>query len=72
MPRIEQTDWLETFVAVLDHGSFSGAARELHRAQSRVSTHVASLEEAFLDATAGAQEHQAFPGPGADATEERA
>lgn len=47
MPRIEQTDWLETFVAVIDHGSFSGAARELHRAQSRVSTHVASLERAL-------------------------
>lgn len=47
MPRVEQTDWLETFVAVIDHGSFSGAARALHRAQSRVSTHVASLERAL-------------------------
>jgi len=47
VPRIEQTDWLETFVAVLDHGSFSAAARALHRAQSRVSTHVASLERAL-------------------------
>ncbi|MEE1650278.1 LysR family transcriptional regulator [Brachybacterium sp. J144] len=47
MPRIEQTDWLETFVAVIDHGSFSAAARALHRAQSRVSTHVASLERAL-------------------------
>ncbi|MGP5625336.1 LysR family transcriptional regulator [Brachybacterium alimentarium] len=47
MPRVEQTDWLETFVAVIDHGSFSGAARALHRAQSRVSTHVASLEKAL-------------------------
>ena len=44
MPRIEQTDWLETFVAVVDHGSFSAAALALHRAQSRVSTHVAALE----------------------------
>ncbi|QNN82552.1 LysR family transcriptional regulator [Brachybacterium sp. Z12] len=47
MPRVEQTDWLETFVAVVDHGSFSGAARALHRSQSRVSTHVASLERAL-------------------------
>lgn len=44
MARIEQTDWLETFVAVIDHGSFSAAARALHRAQSRVSTQVAALE----------------------------
>lgn len=47
MPRIEQTDWLETFVTVIDHGSFSTAARALHRAQSRVSTHVAALERAL-------------------------
>lgn len=47
MPRIEQTDWLETFVAVIDHGSFSSAARALHRSQSRVSTHVAALERAL-------------------------
>lgn len=47
MTRIEQTDWLETFVAVIDHGSFSAAARALHRAQSRVSTHVASLERSL-------------------------
>ncbi|MFC7376510.1 MULTISPECIES: LysR family transcriptional regulator [unclassified Brachybacterium] len=47
MPRVDQTDWLETFVAVIDHGSFSGAARALHRAQSRVSTHVAALERAL-------------------------
>ncbi|PWH07184.1 hypothetical protein DEO23_00520 [Brachybacterium endophyticum] len=47
MPRVEQTDWLETFVAVIDHGSFSEAGRALHRAQSRVSTHVAALERAL-------------------------
>ncbi|WP_114856202.1 LysR family transcriptional regulator [Brachybacterium sp. YJGR34] len=47
MPRVDQTDWLETFVAVVDHGSFSGAARALHRSQSRVSTHVAALERAL-------------------------
>lgn len=47
MPRVDQTDWLETFVAVMDHGSFSTAARVLHRAQSRVSSHVAALERAL-------------------------
>lgn len=47
MPYVEQTDWLETFVSVIDHGSFSEAARALHRAQSRVSTHVAALERAL-------------------------
>lgn len=47
MPRIEQTDWLETFVAVIDQGSFSAAAHDLHRSQSRVSTHVAALERAL-------------------------
>src|SRR5699024_1273796 len=47
MPRIEQTDWLETFVAVIDQGSFSAAAHALHRSQSRVSTHVAALERAL-------------------------
>lgn len=44
MPRIEQTDWLETFIAVADLGSFSDAARVVHRSQSRVSAHVAALE----------------------------
>lgn len=47
MPRIEQNDWLETFVAVADLGSFSEAARVVHRSQSRVSAHVASLEAAL-------------------------
>lgn len=47
MARIEQTDWLETFVAVADHGSFSEAASVVHRSQSRVSAHVASLERAL-------------------------
>lgn len=42
--RIEQTDWLETFVAVAEHGSFSRAAAVVHRSQSRVSAHVAALE----------------------------
>ena len=46
MTRIEQNDWLETFVAVAEHGSFSSAALAIHRSQSRVSAHVAALEQA--------------------------
>ena len=42
-----QTDWLVTFVAVVDHGGFSAAAEALHRSQSRVSAHVAELESEF-------------------------
>ncbi len=38
---------LRAFVAVCDHGSFSGAARELRRAQSAVSHAIAALEAAF-------------------------
>lgn len=47
MNRIEQNDWLETFVAVAEHGSFSAAALAIHRSQSRVSAHVAALEQAL-------------------------
>ena len=47
MTRIEQNDWLETFVAVAEHGSFSSAALAIHRSQSRVSAHVAALEQAL-------------------------
>jgi len=47
MARISRTDWLETFVAFCDHGSFTLAARALHRSQSRVSAHVADLEKAL-------------------------
>ncbi len=38
-------DQLRTFVAAVDEGSFSAAARKLHRAQSAVSGWVSSLEE---------------------------
>ncbi|GAA1766256.1 LysR family transcriptional regulator [Kocuria aegyptia] len=47
MTRVEQNDWLETFVAVAEHGSFSAAALAIHRSQSRVSAHVAALEQAL-------------------------
>lgn len=36
--------WLRTFLTVHRTGSFTAAARELHRAQSRVSDHIAQLE----------------------------
>ena len=36
---------LDAFVAVIEHGSFSAAARALHTVQSNVSTHVRRLEE---------------------------
>ena len=38
---------LRTFVAVADHGSFSGAARELRRAQSAISYAITALEAAL-------------------------
>src|ERR1700728_4115651 len=38
---------LRAFVAVCDQGSFSGAARELHRAQSAISHAIKALESAF-------------------------
>lgn len=40
-------DWLISFAAVADHGGFSAAAKALYRSQSRVSTHVADLEQAL-------------------------
>jgi DNA-binding transcriptional LysR family regulator len=47
MARVEHIDWLETFVAVVDNGGFSAAAVAVHRSQSRVSAHVAALEQAL-------------------------
>ena len=38
-------DQLDVFMAVVEHGSFSAAARSLHRAQSAVSYGIARLEE---------------------------
>jgi DNA-binding transcriptional LysR family regulator len=38
------TEWLRSFLAVVDDGSFGAAAETLFRAQSRVSAHIASLE----------------------------
>ncbi|MQR02755.1 LysR family transcriptional regulator [Glaciimonas soli] len=40
-------DQLRVFVAINDHGSFSAAARQLHRAQSAVSNAIVNLETAL-------------------------
>lgn len=42
-----QLDWLKCFVAVIDAGSLSGAAGEIHRSQSAVSMQLKKLEEAM-------------------------
>jgi DNA-binding transcriptional LysR family regulator len=39
-----ELDWLETFLAVVDHGGFTAASDRVHRSQSRVSAHIAALE----------------------------
>lgn len=39
-----QLDWIDSFLAVVELGSFTAAAHRLHRAQSRISAHVAALE----------------------------
>lgn len=39
-----QLSWLTSFVAVVDHGGFTAAARAVGRSQPRVSSHVAALE----------------------------
>ena len=41
-----QTDWLRCFVAVVDAGSLSGAAGDVHRSQSAVSMQLKKLETA--------------------------
>ena len=41
-----QLDWLKCFVAVVDAGSLSGAAGEVHRSQSAVSMQLKKLEDA--------------------------
>ena len=41
-----QFDWLQCLVAVVDAGSLSGAAAEVHRSQSAVSMQLKKLEDA--------------------------
>ena len=45
-PADLQIDWLKCFVAVVDAGSLSAAAGEIHRSQSAVSMQIKKLEEA--------------------------
>lgn len=47
MSRSEQLDSIECFLAVVDYGSFSAAAEQTHRSQSRVSIHLAALERSL-------------------------
>lgn len=58
-----QIDWLKCFVAVVDAGSLSGAAPEVHRSQSAVSMQIKKLEMA-LDCQLllrGPRQHQLTP-----------
>lgn len=45
-PQDLQIDWLRCFVAVVDAGSLSAAAGEVHRSQSAVSMQLKKLEDA--------------------------
>lgn len=47
VPDDLQLDWLKCFVAVVDAGSLSSAAPEVHRSQSAVSMQLKKLEEAL-------------------------
>lgn len=42
-----QIDWLKCFVAVVDAGSLSGAAPDVHRSQSAISMQIKKLEAAL-------------------------
>lgn len=46
-PKDLQLDWLKCFAAVVDAGSLSSAAGEVHRSQSAVSMQIKKLEEAL-------------------------
>lgn len=46
-PQDLQLDWLKCFVAVVDAGSLSSAAAEVHRSQSAVSMQLKKLEDAL-------------------------
>lgn len=58
-----QVDWLECFVAVVDAGSLSKAAPELHRSQSAVSMKLKKLEAAVGRKllVRGPRQHQLTP-----------
>lgn len=46
MPRI-RNDWLDTFIAAVESGSFTAAAERVHRSQSAVSLQIGQLELAL-------------------------
>ncbi|WP_341644651.1 LysR family transcriptional regulator [Thauera sp. SDU_THAU2] len=58
-----QVDWLKCFVAVVDAGSLSSAAPELHRSQSAVSMQLKKLEAAVGRQllVRGPRQHQLTP-----------
>ncbi|BAN48039.1 LysR family transcriptional regulator [Metapseudomonas resinovorans] len=58
-----QIDWLKCFVAVVDAGSLSGAAPEVHRSQSAVSMQIKKLEAALACQllVRGPRQHQLTP-----------
>jgi len=58
-----QIDWLKCFVAVVDAGSLSGAAPEVHRSQSAVSMQLKKLEVALgcQLLVRGPRQHQLTP-----------
>jgi len=58
-----QIDWLKCFVAVVDAGSLSGAAPEVHRSQSAVSMQLKKLEAALGTQLLirGPRQHQLTP-----------
>ncbi|MHB8787997.1 MAG: helix-turn-helix domain-containing protein [Thauera sp.] len=47
-PQDLQIDWLKCFVAVVDTGSLSSAAGEVHRSQSAVSMQLKNLNPCCL------------------------
>lgn len=47
LPEDVQLSWLASFLAVVNHGTFTAAARATHRAQPRISAHIAALENAL-------------------------
>ena len=58
-----QIDWLKCFVTVVDTGSLSGAAPELHRSQSAISMQLKKLEGALGQQllVRGPRQHQLTP-----------
>lgn len=58
-----QLDWLRSFVAIVDSGSLSAAARRVHRTQGAVSVQLAKLEAATGQALIHRGPRRATPTP---------